>query len=477
MFATQTVKPRRPGPTYPVQRAPADARRAPRPPEHNPVWAALSVRPPTGGGTLQRTVAPDHAWGEAARLQRKDACGCGAACAHRAAGTQPEDAAPRAQFQLRVGPADDAFERQADHVADSVLGAPASSARPAITPLPAVQAAGLQATQSGVGAAAPSAAVGGYVQSLGGRGQPLPASARSFFESRLGHGFGRVRVHTDAHAQSSADALGARAYTVGSDVVFGGGEYDPTSARGRRLLAHELTHVVQQGATRPLIQRETKPKAPCAVHAYDASEPDDTAVIPSDGSGLAVTSVPDLVTKVNAYVDDDKNGCSCVARLEINGHGTDGYQSVGNGSLYVNDEKAIVHDSPDAHLNRLASIKFCNTALFMLMGCHVGQGQGKVLLSKLANLLPGKLIGGAQHYTGGTGLGKKKVTGEGDKPNQPLSKRDPFLTSRYVRWHIVIAGKEYVIPGNETETSEAKAKLRAADKIKVKTPDGVEIIK
>jgi hypothetical protein len=65
-------------------------------------------------------------------------------------------------------------------------------------------------------------------------------------EARFGHDFSRVRVHSDAPAAESADAVQARAYTVGNDIVFGRGEYAPGTAKGRRLMAHELTHVVQQ---------------------------------------------------------------------------------------------------------------------------------------------------------------------------------------------------------------------------------------
>jgi hypothetical protein len=69
-------------------------------------------------------------------------------------------------------------------------------------------------------------------------------------ESRFGHDFSRVRVHDDTRAAESASAVAARAYTVGEHMVFGAGMYAPGSADGRRLLAHELTHVVQQsGAT------------------------------------------------------------------------------------------------------------------------------------------------------------------------------------------------------------------------------------
>jgi hypothetical protein len=77
-------------------------------------------------------------------------------------------------------------------------------------------------------------------------GQPLDPAARVCLEPRFGHDFSRVRVHTDARAAESARAVNALAYTVGKDVVFGAGQYAPQMTAGRRLLAHELAHVVQQ---------------------------------------------------------------------------------------------------------------------------------------------------------------------------------------------------------------------------------------
>src|SRR2546425_13179281 len=79
-------------------------------------------------------------------------------------------------------------------------------------------------------------------------GQPLDAGTRAFMEPRFGHDFSQVRVHTDSRAAESAQAVNALAYTVGRDVVFGEGEYEPGTSHGRRLLAHELTHVVQQAS-------------------------------------------------------------------------------------------------------------------------------------------------------------------------------------------------------------------------------------
>jgi hypothetical protein len=80
-------------------------------------------------------------------------------------------------------------------------------------------------------------------------GQPLDPATRALMESRFGHSFGQVRVHSDAAAAASARDVGAFAYTWGHDVVFGAGSYAPGTRQGRALLAHELAHVVQQQAS------------------------------------------------------------------------------------------------------------------------------------------------------------------------------------------------------------------------------------
>lgn len=84
------------------------------------------------------------------------------------------------------------------------------------------------------------------IQAQRGRGQPLPASERAFFEPRFGAPLDHVKVHADDRAAGLSASLSARAFTVGRDVFFGGGEYRPGTASGRHLLAHELTHVLQQ---------------------------------------------------------------------------------------------------------------------------------------------------------------------------------------------------------------------------------------
>jgi len=94
-------------------------------------------------------------------------------------------------------------------------------------------------------AVAPDVAAG--IRALRVQGAPLDAPLRSFMESRFNHDFGRVRVHTGSTATAVAQRINARAFTVGRDIVFGGGQFSAGSDSGRRLIAHELTHVVQQG--------------------------------------------------------------------------------------------------------------------------------------------------------------------------------------------------------------------------------------
>jgi hypothetical protein len=97
--------------------------------------------------------------------------------------------------------------------------------------------------------------VGGDVESAinskRGGGQAMPDAMRSKMEGAFGQDFSGVRVHTDAESDSLNKSIGARAFTTGSDIFFGKGEYQPDSSAGQQLMAHELTHVVQQGASAP----------------------------------------------------------------------------------------------------------------------------------------------------------------------------------------------------------------------------------
>lgn len=118
---------------------------------------------------------------------------------------------------------------------------------------------------SGGFAAPPS--VGQVLASNGG--QPIDTGTRRFMETRFGQDFGQVRIHTDRRAADSAAAIQARAYTSGRNIVFGAGEYRPESSEGRRLLAHELVHVVQQRGE--VVSRQEKPTDMVPAQCTNAS--------------------------------------------------------------------------------------------------------------------------------------------------------------------------------------------------------------
>lgn len=163
----------------------------------------------------------------------------------------------------------DLAEREADHIADQFMrggpvAAPAVGAAPEVVHRKcAACAAGTPCggcgTSNSAGPAQPEAASPADAMQRGaaptttsavvgdgaGGGQPMADQVRATFERGLGQDLGDVRIHTDAGAAASAERLGADAYTVGNDVVFAQGHYDPQSSRGKRLLAHELAHVMQ----------------------------------------------------------------------------------------------------------------------------------------------------------------------------------------------------------------------------------------
>jgi hypothetical protein len=176
------------------------------------------------------------------RLQRKCACGAPsaaggicAACEEKASGAS----SPMLQKKMMIGAADDPLEREADRVADQVMAAPA---RP---PLMSGEPLRIQRFTGQVGGQMEMAPASvGTV--LAGSGRPLEPALRQDMEQRFGHDFSRVRVHTGGAAETSSRDLDAHAYTLGHHVVFADGRFAPETSEGRRLLAHELTHVVQQ---------------------------------------------------------------------------------------------------------------------------------------------------------------------------------------------------------------------------------------
>lgn len=144
------------------------------------------------------------------------------------------------QRKLSLGASDDPLEQEADRVADQVLAVPA---------YPVVSGAVLRIQRAtGQPAGDTVTAPTSVDRTLVSAGRPLDPALQQDLGQRFGHDFSQVRVHTDETAAQSAREVNARAYTVGNHVVFGAGQFAPGSHDGRRLIAHELTHVLQQSA-------------------------------------------------------------------------------------------------------------------------------------------------------------------------------------------------------------------------------------
>ena len=164
---------------------------------------------------------------------------------------------------LRVSQPGDADEREADRAADAAIGGvPARIAsRPAATGRAVQRMCAAceeeQTRQVHASRDADAEPAAGFDPAPAGPGQGLPGGIRAAFEPAYGQRLDHVRVHTDTAAADAAAGLAARAYTIGHDIVFGAGQYDPGSHAGRRLIAHELAHVVQQSAAgAPAVQRK-----------------------------------------------------------------------------------------------------------------------------------------------------------------------------------------------------------------------------
>jgi Domain of unknown function (DUF4157) len=169
------------------------------------------------------------------------------------------------QTKLAINKPGDSHEQEADRVAERVMRMPEPGLKPTCAcggACPKCQTSKSEHVYEHLQMRSAAPGGVGFVEAppvvheaLSSPGQPLEPATRAFMESRFGHDFSRVRVHTDPVAVRSAEAVAAHAYTVGSDVVFGAGRYAPSSRSGQRLLAHELAHVVQQDPARPVLRR------------------------------------------------------------------------------------------------------------------------------------------------------------------------------------------------------------------------------
>ncbi|MBS1912605.1 MAG: DUF4157 domain-containing protein [Bacteroidetes bacterium] len=193
------------------------------------------VPPPSTLGALLGSSAPGLAAGTARRLQRE--------YGNQFVGRM-------VQAKLTVNEPGDRYEAEAESVADAVVRAPSvAGSEPVISDAretaPVVHRAPISPAPSSAAQPVP-AGTAARIDAMNGGGQPLAGPVRSSMEGHFGQDFGGVRIHTDNGAAQAAKELNARAFTIGNNIAFASGSYAPDTSTGRHLLAHELTHVVQQ---------------------------------------------------------------------------------------------------------------------------------------------------------------------------------------------------------------------------------------
>ena len=144
---------------------------------------------------------------------------------------------------------------------------------------------------------------------LNSPGQPLDSDTRVYMEPRFGHDFSKVRVHADGKAAESAHAINALAYTAGRDIAFGEGQYVPETTEGKKLLAHELAHVVQQESAAgiaPLIAHKAAAENAAQVAAREIMEQDRSPVLASTEPGIARAEAETASTKRVSYEPNER---------------------------------------------------------------------------------------------------------------------------------------------------------------------------
>ena len=188
------------------------------------------------------------------------------------------------QRKLSIGATVDPLEFEADRVADQVMSKPAYFGSEKLAP----RVQRYSGQPSGQTVAAPAS----VEHILASPGRPLESALRQDMEQRFGHDFSRVRVHSGSAAEQSARDIEAHAYTVTSNIVFGDGRFAPETAAGRRLLAHELTHVVQQGGASDVGQSRTALGQQPSIYFSSAVVQRDGTPASTSGSMATTTAAP-----------------------------------------------------------------------------------------------------------------------------------------------------------------------------------------
>lgn len=247
-------------------------------------------------------------------LQRKCACGQLKSGGGECEKCHKKKLNKSLQTKLQIGETNDSYEQEADRVSERVMRMPKlkdSNSNEYHHAEPLVQRQ-ISNTQSGI------AEVPAIVHDvLSTPGQSLDHVTRDFMEPRFGYDFEKVRIHTDAKAAKSAQAVNAKAYTVGNNVVFGEGNYSIGNSRGKALLAHELTHVVQQNEKQGIgvIQRAEVDDRSCAG-LTDIETDIDTKV--NAGIAAARTAATTPMVVLNFLQDVSKRlGGKLVGAIEL----------------------------------------------------------------------------------------------------------------------------------------------------------------
>ncbi len=217
---------------------------------------------------------------------------------------------PFFQPKLTINQPNDAYEVEADAMADKVMRMEIPSNGIQLKPLPVSsvqrkcahceEEQKMQRKEMNSSETTADAGLESYVGGLNSGGQALSPEARSFYEPRFGYDFSNVKIHDDTVAAKSAQSINALAYTSGNNIVFNSGQYSPNTESGKRLLGHELTHVVQQGKgiLTKKIQREVGKHTLCPANTHGAptdpltvlKETNDRAIAMSLGASLLLDS-------------------------------------------------------------------------------------------------------------------------------------------------------------------------------------------
>lgn len=367
-------------------------------------------------------------------------------------GPSSSDADLAAERAYGIGTPNDKYEQEADRIADQVMRMPEPNMQgqmgveeeeELLQTKPSIQR---HITSEEDGSEVPSI----VYEALQSPGQPLDSNTRVFMESRFGQDFSRVRVHTDAKAAASTQSLNALAYTTSNDIVFGASRYTPETVEGKRLLAHELTHVMQQtkdNANNSLlkaIQREESP----AAKPNPQSAPTLKNIIPFEqGDRLTLNHLieentirmvkfaagvidgldkkaidemtallPDLVKRTGTLktITDDRAVLVIDQKTEGNGEARTTEKTQSEGNLDIRDSFTI-------ELKR--DPKQQTISIFV----YRGQGDAKELLGEKSGIKVSRVDGGVKLSTSvkGTSIGIG-VTGDKSRNNLTVALSEPL---------------------------------------------------